>query len=82
MPGSDLHLAPRDPGLQSAHDERRPQHVGVDLAEAGPLGDGAHPSVGGAPVEAAAVVPEKHRTRCPLGDWAAPRTASFISTTA
>jgi len=43
-------------------------HVGMDLAEAGALGDRANPAVGGAPVEAAAVVAEQDRPGRPLAD--------------
>jgi hypothetical protein len=45
-----------------------PKHVRVDCADAGPLGDRAHPAVGGAPVEAAAVVAGQDRPRRPLAD--------------
>jgi hypothetical protein len=68
MPGGDLHLPQRDPGLKGAHDERRPQHVRVDRADSGSLGDRADPAVSGAPVEATAVVAEQDGARRPLAD--------------
>ena len=51
MAGGDLHFAPRDSRLESTHDERRTQHVGVHVAETGSFGDRADPRVGRAPVK-------------------------------
>ena len=41
---------------------------GWTVADSGPLGDRAHPAVGGAPVEPAAVVAEQDRPRRPFAD--------------
>jgi hypothetical protein len=61
VPGGDLHLPQRDARLEGAHDEGGPQHVGVDDADSGPLGDGSDLPVGGAAVESAGVVAEQDR---------------------
>src|SRR4051794_25870270 len=53
--GGDLDVAERDAGIEGGHDERGAEHVGVDVSDAGLSGDGADPSVGGAPIEALTV---------------------------
>ena len=50
--GSDLDVAQRDTGVERSHDERRSEHVRVDVAKPGTLTDRTHPPVRGAPVEA------------------------------
>lgn len=66
--GSDLDLAERDPGVERAHDEPGPQHVGMDVAKSGPLGDRADPAVGGAPVQALAIASQQDRAGAALAD--------------
>jgi hypothetical protein len=61
MSGGDLHFAQWDSCLESAHDEGRPQHVGVYVAKPGSLGGRTDPPVGGTPVEPTAVVAEQDR---------------------
>jgi hypothetical protein len=44
--GGELDVARRHPGIQSGHDERRSEHVRVDMAEPRPPTDRAHPTMG------------------------------------
>jgi hypothetical protein len=61
VPGADLDVAKRHPGVEGGHDERSSEHVRLDLVQSRSLADGADPPVRGAPVEAPAVVPAQDR---------------------
>jgi len=50
--GSDLDVPERDSGIQGRHDERCPEHVGIDDAEPSLLADRADPAMGRAPIQA------------------------------
>lgn len=41
VPGGDLHISEWDACVKGSHDERRSEHVRVDVSEAGPLADRA-----------------------------------------
>ncbi len=51
MSSGDLDITEGNPSVEGGHDERRPEHVRVDGAETCLLPDGAHPAVGGSPIE-------------------------------
>lgn len=52
---SDLDLPERDVSIEGRRDEVRTEHVGVNDPEAGPLADGAHPSMRGPSIESAPI---------------------------
>ena len=64
----DLHVTQRDPGVECGHDERRAQHVRVDVAETGSLANCFDPAVCGASVEALAVASSQDRAFAPFAD--------------
>ena len=66
MPGSELDIAQRNAGVESGHDEGRPEHVWMDESESGLLTNGSDPAMGRAPVKALAVVAMKNRALAPL----------------
>ena len=47
VPGGELHVPQRHPGVEGGHDQRGPKHVRVHRVEAGPLSDGPNPAVRG-----------------------------------
>ena len=55
MTGSQLDVTQRHPGVQGRHDERRPEHVRMDMAEACPPTGPVHPTMGDPAVEALSV---------------------------
>jgi hypothetical protein len=68
VPGGDLDIAKRHPGVEGRHDECSSEHVRVDGAQAGPLPDCSDPPVGCAPVEALAVSPAQDRSLAAFAD--------------
>lgn len=64
----NLDIAERDPCVESRHDERGPEHVGLDDPEAGPLSDRADPAVSRPTVEAIAVLASQNRSMRALSD--------------
>jgi hypothetical protein len=57
----DLDVTQRHPRVECRHDESSSEHVGMDNPEAGPLADGADPTVCGASVESLTVVAVQDR---------------------
>ena len=66
MPSSELDVSKRDSGVKRRHDERRPQHVRVDVADTRLPSDRADPAVCGPSVETLARCAKKNRTFAPL----------------
>ena len=64
----ELDVAQRYAGIERGHDERTAQHVRMDMSEARSLADRSHPPMGGAAVEALAVVADQDRSLTPLTD--------------
>ena len=64
----ELHVPQRNTSVERGHDERGPEHVRMDGAEAGPLSDRADPVVGGAAFEAPAVSATQDRAAFAHGD--------------
>jgi len=65
---SDLDIPKRDASVECRHDEGRTEHVGVNDPEAGPLADGAHPSVRGPSIESAPIQTTQDRSFAALSD--------------
>ncbi len=57
--GRELHVTQGNADVEGGHDERGAQQVGVHSAEPGAFADGAHPTMGGAPVESVTVVTDQ-----------------------
>jgi hypothetical protein len=57
VPGGDLDITEGNAGIECGHDERRSEHMGVDSTEPCLLADGAHPAVGGSPIQSRSVLP-------------------------
>ena len=55
VPGGELHVPQRDPGVEGRHDEGGAQHVRVNAAEPCPFADRADPPMGRAPIETMSV---------------------------
>lgn len=64
--GGDLDFSEGNAGVQRTHDEACSEHVRVDSAEPGPLGDRADPAVRRPAVEVLAVTTPQDRARGPI----------------
>ena len=52
MTSGELDVTEGHSGIEGGHDEGCPEHVRVDVTESSAPSDGAHPAMGGAPIQA------------------------------
>jgi hypothetical protein len=64
----DLDVPQWNAGVESSHNERCSQHVGVHKTQPGPLPDGPDPAVSRTPVEALPVASAQDRALASLAD--------------